>query len=357
MNNLRLTAVAMVFSITITNLACKKNMKGDHPDSIVPEKKWMVTTVAGSGEPGFQDGPLSMARFRAPLDIAINNEGILFVADALNHRIRAIANGQVTTFAGESMADTISGSRSLSKFILPSFLALDRTGNLYTLDIEDPRVRKLSAALVSVVAGTGTNGFADGDAVRAEFGKECLGITIDGQGNIYVTDWKNRRIRKISTAGQVSTVAGNGHIGFVNGSSAVAEFFNPSGIAMDKQGNLFVGDWNRIRKIAPDGNVTTFAGRDSTGFKDGAAGEALFVEINDLAIDDWGNLFVSDLNRIRRITPEGIVSTIAGGEAGYADGPGTVAKFSRPVGLATDQQGNIYIADDHNNRIRKISFQ
>jgi DNA-binding beta-propeller fold protein YncE len=357
MSNLKRTTVAMVLTIAIANPACKKNTKGDHPDSTAQEKKWMVTTVAGSGEPGFQDGAVSIARFRAPLDVAVDDEGIVYVADAINHRIRAIANGQVTTFAGENMADTISGSRSLSKFILPSFLALDRTGNLYTLDIEDPRVRKLSQVLVSVIAGTGSNGFADGDAGRAEFGKECLGITIDEPGNIYVTDWKNRRIRKISTAGQVSTVAGNGHIGFVNGSPAVAEFFNPSGIAMDKQGNLYVGDWNRIRKIAPGGNVTTFAGKDSTGFKDGAASEALFSEINDLAIDDWGNLFVSDENRIRRITPEGTVSTIAGSTGGYMDGDGKAAKFLGPVGLATDKQGNIYVADDHNNRIRKISFQ
>jgi DNA-binding beta-propeller fold protein YncE len=357
MNEVKRTAVALVLCISLVNPACKKHPADNSGLIPTPDKKWMVTTIAGDGDPGFQDGPSSTARLRAPLDVAVDDEGLIYVSDAINHRIRIIANGQVTTFAGQSMADTTSGSRSAAKFLLPGSLALDRTGDLYTLDIEDPRIRKVTGDFVSVVAGSGINGFADGDADSARFGRECSGIAIDEWGNIYVMDWKNRRLRKINTTGQVSTIAGSGQIGFVNGPSGVAQFFNPTGIAIDKQGNLFVGDWNRIRKITPDGNVSTFAGKDSTGFKDGAASEALFTDINDLAIDDWGNLFVSDENRIRKITPQGTVSTIAGSTGGYMDGEGTVAKFLGPVGLATDKQGNIYVADDHNNRIRKISFQ
>jgi sugar lactone lactonase YvrE len=211
---------------------------------------------------------------------------------------------------------------------------------------------------VSVVAGNGTNGFADGRVALAEFGIECSGIAVDADGNVYVLDWKNRRVRKVTVEGEVKTFAGDGKTGFVNGSADSAEFYNPSGLVIDRQGNLFVGDQNCIRKIAPDGVVSTFSGNQSaTGHKDGEPGEALFSAINDIATDEQGNIYASDDNRIRRITPQGVVSTVAGNTAGYQDGEANVAKFNEPVGLAVDKQGSIYVADDHNNRIRKISFE
>jgi sugar lactone lactonase YvrE len=289
--------------------------------------------------------------------VVIDKEGTIYIADAINHRIRAITNDQVRTIAGDGVADTTSGSLFTAKFELPSFLCIDNNGNLYTLDVEDPRIRKVSSDLVSVVAGSGINGYGEGDAATAEFGKECSGIVMNEQGTIYVLDWKNRRLRKITPTGHVSSVAGNGHAGFVDGPANVAEFFNPNGLAIDKQGNLYVGDWNRIRKISPTGEVSTFAGKDSTGFRDGPAAQALFTNVEDIVVDDQGNLFVSDENRIRKITPQGEVMTIAGSTGGYVDGNGSVAKFLGPVGLGIDKQGNIYVADDHNNRIRKITLQ
>jgi len=338
----------------VSGISCSKNASDAH----VQGKKWIVTTIAGDGRSFFADGPVLSAAFKSPLDVAVDANGIIYVADGINHRIRKIADGQVSTYVGTGRGDTVSGNIGNASFSVPDQLVLDNSGNLYALDIEDPRVRKISnAGFVSVYAGSGTKGFADGSAASAQFGEEASGIAIDEQGNIFMTDFDNRRIRKINTNGDVTTIAGNGNMGFVDGKGDSAQFFAPAGIVVDKHGNVFVGDWNRIRKIAPDGTVSTFAGQDSSGFRDGSPGQALFSFIMDLAMDDEGNIYLSDENRIRKVTPQGVVSTIAGGEAGYEDGDGTVAKFFNPAGLGIDKKGNIYVADDQNHRIRKISFE
>ena len=345
--------------LIVGNIDCKKN-EGNllTTDSLSHEKKWLVTTVAGNGLAYFADGPNLTAEFRAPLDVAVDEDGAIYVTDAINHRIRKIFQGRVSTFAGIGIQDTTSGNSTTAGFAFPSYLVFDKVGNIYTLDIEDPRVRKISSSgFVSVVAGSGVAGFTDGRADTAKFGKECLGLAIDEPGNIYVLDWKNRRLRKISTDGNVTTIAGNGSAGSVNGNADIAQFMDPAGLAIDKQGNLFVGDRNVIRKVTPAGFVSTFVGKDSIGYRDGSDKEALFSGIQDMVIDDQGNIYATDENRIRKITPQGVVSTIAGSTAGYKDGDGVSAKFNDPVGLGIDGQGNIYVADDHNNRIRKISYQ
>ncbi len=346
---------ALVMLVAATG--CKKPASEYIPVDTTPqEKKWIVTTVAGSGKAFFADGPALTAEFRAPQDVVVTADGAIYVADAINHRIRKVADGQVSTFSGNGTQDTASGS--VAGFAFPIYLAADRDGNLYTLDVEDPRVRKISlTAFVSVVAGNGTNGFADGRADTAKFGKECSGIVTDEQGNIYVSDWKNRRIRKISIDGYVTTIAGTGRAGFVNGNADTAQFFNPAGIVIDRQGNIFVGDQNRVRKITAAGVVSTFAGSDATGYRDGQNDTALFSSIIDMVMDEQGNIYLSDEDRIRKITPQGLVSTIAGSTAGYKDGDAASAKFFRPTGLGIDKYGNIYVADNFNNRIRKISLE
>lgn len=359
--------LSLLFITVAGSIACKRYKQEYLPvdtpqpppaDTLLHEKKWIVITVAGNGEAFFADGPALTAKFRAPQDVVVTVDGTIYVADAINHRIREIAEGQVSTFAGNGIQDTASGNGAAAGFAFPNYIATDTEGNLYTLDIEDPRVRKISAAaFVSVVAGSGVNGFADGRADTAKFGKECSGIATDEQGNIYISDWKNRRIRKISIDGQVSTIAGTGKAGFVNGNANVAQFLDPAGLVIDKQGNLFVGDHHLIRKITPDGVVSTFSGKDSIGYKDGQADAALFSSIIDMVIDEEGNIYASDENRIRKITPQGVVSTFAGNTGGYRDGDATSAQFNRPTGLGIDRQGNVYVADDFNNRIRKISFQ
>ncbi|HEV8285673.1 MAG TPA: hypothetical protein VGQ09_15270 [Chitinophagaceae bacterium] len=341
----------------IAGIGCRRNNPIGEPPTAAAEKKWVVTTIAGEGSPFFADGPSLMAKFRAPQDVAVTEGGIIYVADALNHRIRKIVEGQVTTFAGLGVEDTTSGIGIAAGFALPFQLATDIAGNLYTLDVHDFRVRKINPyALVTVVAGNGIRGFAEGNAFSAEFG-ETLGIVTDEQGNIYVTDWENRRVRKISVTGQVTTVAGNGKSGFVNGNGDTAQFISLGGIVIDKQGNLFVADLNRIRKITPTGVVSTFAGSDLAGYKDGQVDVAQFKFIEDMVIDGQGSIYVSDDNRIRKISIQGEVSTIAGSTAGYLDGDGTSAKFNGAFGLGIDKQGNIYVADVNNSRIRKISFQ
>jgi sugar lactone lactonase YvrE len=352
---MRASIVLVVSSLTIGSIGCKKSTTVTSPT----QKRWVVTTFAGNGTSGFNDGSNLSASFRAPLDVVIGSDGAIYVSDANNHRIRKIGQGQVSTFAGVGLEDTTSGSHAIASFAHPSYLALDATSNMYTLDVDDPRVRKVSTVgFVSVVAGDGVSGFADGRVNLAEFGIECAGIDVDAQGNIYVLDWRNRRVREVTVEGEVKTFAGDGKIGFVNGSADVAEFFNPSGLVIDRQGNLFVGDQTCIRKVTPAGVVSTFSGNaSSVGYQDGQPGEALFSAINDITIDEQGNIYASDDHRIRKITPQGVASTIAGSVAGYQDGEAGVAKFNDPVGLAVDKQGDIYVADDHNNRIRKISFE
>jgi NHL repeat-containing protein len=355
MSAIRLLIMIMVVASMV---GCKKYTNDYSLPKATPEKKWNVYTIAGSGDPIFGDGTIVTASFRAPLDIVVNDNGLIYVADALNHRIRKIDGERVTVLAGDAAADTISGNNSSARFLIPSYLSLDNNGDLLVLDVNDPRVRKISPdGFVSTIAGNGTSGFSDGRANTAEFGKECAGIAVDELGNIYVSDWRNRRIRKITAGGIVSTYAGNGESGLINGPAATAQFLNAGGLVIDKEGNLFVGDFNRIRKISRDGMVSTFVGRDSSGYKDGPGDTALFTTIVDLAIDDAGNIYASDQNRIRKITPEGKVTTIAGGVGGYKDGDGANAQFNGPTGLAVDKYGNVYVADDHNNRIREIIAQ
>lgn len=339
--------------------SCNKNSQGSPGgDNSSTDKKWRVTTIAGNGLAYFANGPALSAEFRAPLDVVVTPEGTIYITDAINHRIRKIENGEVGTFAGHENGDTVSGSGASAGFILPSYLTIDKNGNVYTLDVLDPRVRKISpSASVSVMAGNGADGFLDGTAGIARFGEECAGIAIDDQGSVYISDWENKRIRKISSTGDVTTFAGNGTKGYVDGPGNTAELDNPAGLAIDQHGNLFLADGNRVRMITPEGVVSTFAGKEQSGYKDGLANDALFSSIQDLIIDDVGNIYLTDESRIRKINPAGIVSTIAGGSPGYEDGEGTSAKFNGPVGLGIDKIGNIYVADDHNNRIRKISFE
>ena len=310
-------------------------------------KKVIVSTVAGDGTAGFLDGPALNAKFKSPLDVAVLPNGTIYVADAFNSCIRKIHNGMVTTFAGNGNANIRNGNGCEARFKMPSRLTLDGTGNLYTLDAADPRIRKISGdADVSIHAGSNIFGFKDGETIVAQFG-QSFGIVVDEQENIYIADSQNDSIRKISVDGRIITIAGG----------PVKQFDFVTGIAISKQGNLFVSDVCRIRKISPGGIVTTFAGSYQRGYDDGKGVSAKFSQIEDLVIDEKENIYVTDEDRIRKITSFGIVSTIAGGTAGYKDGDGVSAKFDGPQGLAVDKEGSIYVADFNNKRIRKICFE
>lgn len=357
--------IPLIVLILIAVAGCKKDKQGYNPPEPPTEpptqKKWIVTTVAGNGTASFVNGPALSATFHFPEDVAVGNDGTIYVSDVLNFCIRKIANGGVSNFAGGSGSGIVNGIGSSAQFKNPYSVTLDANGNLYTSDENDPRIRKISPAReVSVYAGIETPGFLDGNANEARF-NSGNSIVADAQGNVYVSDAFNHRIRKVSAAGQVTTIAGTGVAGFNNGNAATAQFNFPGGITIDRQGNLYVVDRGnfRIRKITPTGFVFTVAGSGTPGNADDTANKAQFgFDLQDIAVDTLGNLFVGDGNRIRMISQQGAVSTIAGSiERGFVDGDGPSAKFNFLAGMGIDVQGNLYVADLINNRIRKISFE
>jgi hypothetical protein len=322
-----------------------------------------VTTIAGTIPGGFEDGPVSTAQFYSPQGLCIDGAGNIYIADNLNSKIRKIsADGQVTTFAGSYFGASgyMDGASMDARFSFPSDIISDNSGNLFVCDRWNQRIRKIdSNGIVTTYAGSyiNSNGFADGPALSAQF-YAPKGIIIDQFGNIYVADAYNNRIRKIDTAGNVSTIAG-GEQGFQNGPSSQSRFYSPSCIAFDSQGNLIVSDESNhaIRKISPDGNVSTIAG-GVQGYSDGFGSNAMFYSPASLIIDAFDNIYVSDQNnnRIRKISPQGYVSTLAGGEFGDQDGVGVLAQFRFPFDLIFDLNGDLVISDMSNHKIKKISL-
>jgi DNA-binding beta-propeller fold protein YncE len=336
---------------------CEKTTDVTTQDSGESAKTAKVSTIAG-GELGFADGIGSAAKFHGLSGIASDAASNLYVADTLNHRIRKITPaGEVSTFAGgeEGFAD---GVGSDARFNKPSGIAIDALGNLYVADRDNHRIRKITpAGEVSTFAG-GEEGFVDGVGGDAKFSRPTS-IVIDAAGNFYAADTMNHSIRKITPAGEVSTFAG-GEEGFADGIGSAARFCRPIGIASDAAGNLYVADFgnHRIRKITSAGKVSTLAGGER-GFAGGVGSAAKFHYPSGIAIDAAGNLCVADSrnHRIRKITPAGEVSTLAGSEEGFADGAGGDAKFYVPGGIASDAAGNLYVTDSGNRRIRKIEIR
>jgi sugar lactone lactonase YvrE len=348
--------VCLLLAVAATG--CHKN-KMDAPPSNPVQKGWIVTTVAGDGTEGSSDGPVKLAKFHAPIDVAVAPDGTVYVADYLSHRIRRISNGQVSTLAGSDSTGIVDGRGGQARFRSPYRVTTDPNGNIYVLDEVDARIRKITpTGDVTVYAGLAQPGFMDGPAASAQFLINAGGLASDRAGNIYVGDTFNGRIRAISLAGTVTTVAGDGKVGLLNGGAKTAEFRYATSVAADKDGNLYVADAGNfyVRQITPIGLVAVMAGSGVRGYVDGVSIQVQFDQMDDMVVDSKGNVFVIDNNSIRKVTPQGAVSTIAGAEAGYADGDGVTARFRNPGGLGIDAQDNIYVADINNNRIRKISF-
>jgi streptogramin lyase len=315
-----------------------------------------TSTLAGTGSPGVEDGVSRQAAFSDPFGVAVDSSGNVIIADGgASNRIRRITvQGNVETIAGsdEGFAD---GNAREAQFNTPSGIAIDKDDNLIIADTSNHRIRKLDKkGEVTTIAGAGAVGFQDGAANEALFDAP-VGLAIDEQGNIFVADTYNDRIRKISTDGQVTTVAGTGVAGYLDGQASEAMFDTPCAIAVDQQGNLFVADTgnNAIRKITPQGEVMTFAGNQ----EDGQSREARLSQPVSVAVTHDGFLFVANQNngRIQFITPEGEVKPFAGFASGYADGLGEEARFNGASGIAVDAEGNLYVADASNYLIRKIS--
>lgn len=335
-------------------------------------KDGTLSTTAGDGTFGFRGdgGGAAEAALAGPVGIAVWN-GNIYVADQGNQRIRKITgDGLISTVAGSGTAG-YSGDglpATSARLNQPSGVAFDTGGNLYVADSYNGRVRRIDpSGVIITVAGNGeSTGFgAEGDPAVSVPLSNPRGIAAGG-GSLYVGDTGQNRVVRVNPDGALNTIAGTGSAGYTGDGdvTSLLQLNWPSGLALDGSGALYIADTlnNRIRKLTPDGVLSTIAGSGSSGFS-GDGGDAQSAQLNGpcaVAIDQGGDLFIADggNNRIRMVAPDGIISTIAGtGEAAYNgdEGAGTEVAIFRPCGLAVDAQGHLLVADTGNNRIRKLS--
>ena len=331
----------------------------------------IVTTFAGMpGNSGSADGAGSNARFFEPNGVAVDTGGNVYVADTGNSTIRKITlAGVVTTLAGSAgNIGSADGPGNSARFYMPYGVVVDLAGNVYVTDTFNNTVRKVTAGgVVSTLAGlAGASGSADGTGSNARFNGPDGAAAVDTAGNLYLADYNNNTIRKITPAGAVTTLAGlAGSSGANDGFGSVARFYNPSGLAVDSAGDVFIADTENdtIREgllpiIPPP--ITTFAGlAGSSGSTDGTGSNARFNQPTSVALDIAGNVYVADYYNatVRMINPSGTVTTLAGqaGTVGSANGSGSAARFYNPSGVTVDNSYNVYVADQGNYTIRKIT--
>ncbi|BCY27729.1 hypothetical protein KK2020170_05970 [Flavobacterium okayamense] len=256
----------------------------------------IVQTFVGTGALGALDGSLAVATFNYPASIVEDSQGNLFVCDQSNHKIRKIdASGNVTTFAGTGVGGFQDGPGNVARFYYPDEIAIDALDNIFVADYLNNRIRKITPlGIVSTVAGSGVSGDMDGIASLAKF-KWPTGVCLDGNGNIFVTDYGNHKIKKIDTSANVTTIAGS-VAGDENGIGTLAKFKNPTISALDSFGNIFVADYgnHKIKKIDTSGNVTTFAGDGTIGNRDDELLLAKFKQPSAVTFNNSGELFITD---------------------------------------------------------------
>ena len=327
----------------------------------------VVNTLAGlAGSSGSVDGAGSDARFLNPNNVSADTTGNLYVADTFNHSIRKITPaGTVSTLAGLAVIfGSADGTGGAARFNYPIGICTDAAGNVYMADTGNHIIRKITPAGVSsTLAGlAGVAGSNDGTGATARFNYP-FSVSADNAGNVFVADTSNHTIRKITPAGVVSTFAGVAGVhGSANGLGASASFYYPNGVATDTAGNVYVADYNNstVRKITPAGLVSTFAGTAGVvGSVDGTGSAARFSNPESVTSDSQGNIYVADFNNstIRKITSAGVVTTFAGmaGITGSSDGTGAAARFNQPRGVTTDSAGYVYVSDTYNHTIRRIT--
>ncbi|MGI9087625.1 MAG: NHL repeat-containing protein [Chthoniobacterales bacterium] len=312
---------------------------------------------------GAMDGIGSNATLNSPQGIATDGAGNVYIADTGNNTVRKILPDKtVTTLAGSpGMSGSTNGQGSVARFNLLQGVAAEAGGTVYVADTLNNTIRKISpTGLVTTFAGApDTYGSADGTGATARFNYP-IGLAVDGSSNVYVADSGNNTIRKITSAGVVTTLAGSaGHPGFADGSGPIAQFCSPRGVAVDSSGVVYVADACNatIRRISPAGQVTTLAGlAGSQGSADGNANAARFSDARGIAVDGVGNLYVADTGNstVRRLSPSGTVTTLGGvaGVPGSADGVGNASKFNFPQGIAASGAGRIYLSDTNNHLVR-----
>ncbi|MBW3624307.1 MAG: hypothetical protein KY468_12945, partial [Armatimonadetes bacterium] len=337
-----------------------------------------VSTGAGSGAAGSADGAALSATFGGPTGVAFWPNGDLYVADYLNHKIRRIQGGNVSTLAGSGTAGSVDASGTSASFNYPWGIAVYWDGSLIVTDRLGHKIRRVTTGgVVTTIAGTGTPGNSNGPGDVAMF-NQPMGVTVGKDGNIYVVDHGNFMIRKITLINNffdqpssytVTTVAGNGAPGAADGTGAAAQFSYPVDIAADEGHVLYVADYanHKVRRISPAGAVTTVAGTGAAGLADGNGNVAQFRYPGGIAVV-IGTLVVSDnhTHRLRQlqlrpgnspgVSSSWTVQSLAGeGTAGHQDGSGEAARFFHPYGLSADADGNLLVADYANNRIRRVA--
>ena len=334
----------------------------------------LISTVAGNGTPGFSGdgGPATAARVW-PNGVAMDGSGNLFISDYQNRRVRKVTtDGVIHTVAGAGEDEGFSGDggpATSARLMHPLGMAVDGSGNLYIADRGNERIRKVTkAGLISTVAGTGTPGFGgDGGPATAAQLRSPWGVAVNRSGDLFIADTGNHRVRKVTPDGVITTVGGNGALSLDSSEDdvpATSVQLNPYAVAIDASDNLFVADGNNhiIRKVTPGGVISTVAGTGTWGFS-GDGGPAVYAQLSDpagLAFDGSGNLYIADRDnsRIRKVTSDGLISTVAGnGTWGFNGdgGPATSAQLSDPWGVAVDGAGNLFIADRDNSRICKVT--
>ena len=331
-----------------------------------------ITTIAGTGRFGFSgDGGLAVgAELYNPAGVAVDGAGNLYIADTFNHRIRKVDfTGTITTIAGtwERGFSGDGGPATAARLAFPRGVAVDGAGNVYIAAYGNKRIRKLdSTGTITTIAGTGGRGFSGdgGPAVEAEL-RNPSGVAVDGAGNLYIADTFNHRIRKVDSTGTITTVAGTGQYGFGGdgGPATAVRLAYPDDVAVDGAGNLYIAESSddRVRKVDSTGTITTIAGTGRFGFR-GDGGPAVKADLfnpSGVAVDGAGNLYIADVSnhRIRKVDSTGTITTIAGtGGSGFSGdgGPAVEAKLYNPRGVAVDGAGNLYIAESGNERIRKV---
>jgi sugar lactone lactonase YvrE len=385
-----------------------------------PGSSGIISTVAGDGTGGFSgDGELSTSgRLNNPYGLCLDALGDIYIADTYNNRVRKVGQAPPTsppsaspttlsptasptvsptasptaspsaspTVLGADLIATIAGDgtqayggdggpATSARLDTPYGVAVDTSGNIYIADYVNHRIRKVtkSSGIISTVAGNGESFFSgDGELATSARLNQPFGVAVDASGNVYIVDYANVRIRKVTNPGSlgiISTVAGNGEYGYTGDGvlATSARLDNPTGVAVDASGNIYIADSqnHRIRKVTKsDGMISTVAGNGGNGYSGNGvlATSAQLSYPYGVAVDALGNIYIVDSGsqRVQKVTPgsSGIISTVAGnGESGYSgDGEiATSARLNQPFGIAVDASGNIYIADTHNNRIRLVT--
>ncbi len=332
-----------------------------------------ITTIAGTTVAGYSgdNGPATAAKLNSPAHVCLDFYGNLYFTDQSNNVVRKIdTNGIITTVAGTGAAGYSGDGYAATNatFNFPNMIVMDHLGNMFIADQQNSAIRKISTSgIVTTVAGTGAAGY-NGDnipAISAELNYPD-GVGIDDSGNVIIADMHNSRVRKVNSAGIITTIGGTGVIGYSgDGGPATAAMLSAPANLTVYHGNIYIVDQQeqRIRMIDVSGKISTIAGNGTMGFSGdyGLATDAEFHYPSTVALNYSGQIFIDDAynNRVRMVDTNGIITTVAGtGVPGYSGdgGPATAAEFNEPGGASFDVCGNVYVCDINNNNIRKISY-